>query len=178
MNEIEYLLFCLNKIDSHYLEVMGFNQNNVIYQQAAENAFTAELYHQLKTEQNLYSQDELKWHFDLNKERANSIRPDLVLHHSPIDRNDQRIFIEVKTSKNTSQEQIINDLNKLKKAVLENNWSNQLGFKLAFYILVNIDLTKIRENIGMIDNSLWDKIHILNYLNEEDRFINLQLNEI
>ena len=177
MTELEYLLYCLNQIDSHYLNVMGLNQANRTYQQAAENAFTAELYHKLKSEQHRYDEDSV-WHFDLNKERANSIRPDLVLHQSPHNRNDQRIFVEVKTDPSTSNRQVISDLTKLHNAVKTDDGGSQLGFLFAFYILVQTDLKKIRQNRSIVEEGLRQKIQILNFKNETETFVKIELNEI
>ena len=50
MTELQYIIKSLVNIDSHYYKVMGVTTNKD-YQQAAENAFTAELYHHLKINQ-------------------------------------------------------------------------------------------------------------------------------
>ncbi|MDK2772922.1 MAG: hypothetical protein KYX68_11955, partial [Flavobacterium sp.] len=68
-NESEYIEEALKKIDKYYYEVTGLNMNGDKYHQSAENAFTAEFYHQLKCSQETYSKDKLVWHFDINKMR-------------------------------------------------------------------------------------------------------------
>ncbi len=143
-NEIKYVFCCVNKINPDYVNVQGFKRNKEIIQQAAENAFTAELYYHLRLEQSKWFPNEgLIWHFDLNKERVNSIRPDLVFHHSPHDRKDQRIFLEVKTNKSVDDNSIRKDLEKLDNAVSDNDDSMKLGFKYGIYIVGNSDVLQL-----------------------------------
>jgi len=177
MTESDYLLKRANEIDSHYLKVMGYSRGDEIHQQAAENAFTAELYHLLRMNQDEYDeQSELIWHFDLNKERVKSIRPDLVLHASPDNRNDQRIFVEIKTNSNTSDVAIQKDLEKLNNAVDINNDAEKLGFRIGFYIVAQLSKEKIQRNLRFISEELQSKIKVL-YL-DNNEFVKLELGEL
>ena len=38
------LIDAIKKVDDNYIKVIGFNVEDKVYQQAAENAFTAELW--------------------------------------------------------------------------------------------------------------------------------------
>jgi len=177
MTETQYMLICLNAIDDHYINVMGYNRNDEVHQQAAENAFTAELYHILRVNQIEYDErNKLIWHFDLNKERAKSIRPDLVLHASPENRDDQRIFIEIKTNSNTTDSAIQTDYKKLNKAVTANDNAEKLGFKIGFYVVAQINKENIKRNLSFVDVENWSKIKIC-YL-EGNEFVKLELNEL
>ena len=87
--------------------------------------------------------------------RANNIRPDLVLHKSPDNRDDQRIYIEIKTNPNVTDFQIRKDLRKILKAVTKdeiNLYSNKLGYKCAFMIIGNIEFTKLKANCLKVFN--------------------------
>ena len=164
-------------IRDSYIEVMGYNRNDEIHQQAAENAFTAELYHILRMHQNEYDeQNRLVWHFDLNKERARSIRPDLVLHASPGNRDDQRIFIEIKTNSKTTDDAIQSDFKKLNNAVANNNNAEKLGFGIGFYIVAQINKANLKRNLRFVATELRSKIKIC-YL-EGHEFVKLELDEL
>lgn len=181
MNEFEYIIKSLENIDSHYYKVMGVSIDRE-YQQAAENAFTAELYYQLKTYQVDYSDDKLLWHFDLNKERAFSIRPDLVLHKFPNDRDDQRIYVEIKTNKNTDDQEIKKDLIKLINAVSDDNKSKNLGFFIAFYIIGNINLNLKKEvfktTFSEVDKTILEKINVIYFDSNKYQPQQIELNSL
>ncbi len=159
--ELTYVFNAIKNIDKHYYWVMGFNQTHKIHQQAAENAYTAELYYRLKSTNTEFN--DLIWHFDLNKERANSIRPDLVLHKSPDSREDQRIYIEVKTNLLTNDKELSKDVKKLVNAVSPNNWQEKLDFKYAIYVVGNVEQSKIIEKIPNVDTQLLKKIYLIHF---------------
>ena len=141
-------LSALSCIDKNYVAVTGYNIENNEYQQAAEGAFTAELYHQLKSiirhdKTGYYSG--LSLHYDLTKGRFDNRRPDLVLHTSPTSRKDQRLYVEVKTS--TSISNYDDDLNKLFLAVARDNNSQQLGYSNAIFLTLRASHANVLKHI-------------------------------
>lgn len=125
----------LTNIDRTYIRLIGLNHNNEAYQQAAEGAFTAELYHQWKSIINndvLNYYQGLQIHYDLTKERFEGKRPDLVLHTAPNSRNNQKLYVEVKTSRSTAN--YFSDFDKIFLAVSPDNDAELLGYQNAVFL--------------------------------------------
>ncbi len=119
LNDLTQALLKVEK--EKYIDVIGINTNDNLYQQNAENAFTAELFHQFRvimemTENRNYYRN-LVLHFDINKERLRG-RPDIVLHFAQNNQDDQRMYVEVKT---TPSPNLNEDLRKLFYAVATGN---------------------------------------------------------
>ncbi len=133
---INDLFAALYKVSNNYLTVLGMNNEYQFYPQAAEHAFAAEIYHQFKL---IIENDSsgyymgLILHFDLTKRRFLDRRPDLVLHRSPMNRLDQRMYVEIKTVDN--KEEIEDDLVKLIQATSPNNEAERLGFENGVMIM-------------------------------------------
>jgi len=126
------LFSAITQVSPLYFNAIGTRYNEEQYHQVTENPFTAELYHRFKylTEQKINEQYyiNLILHFDITKASVNR-RPDLVLHQGQENRNDQRMFIEIKTDANVS---LTDDFNKLIQATDE-----YLNFKNVVMITVN-----------------------------------------
>jgi hypothetical protein len=161
--------------------VTGFDFNSKEYLQAAEHAFSAELYHQFRT---VIENDKTKYYrnillqFDLEKQRFGGKRPDIVLHTSPMSRKDQRLFIEVKT--NLKKRAFNKDLNKLFLATAENNEKEQLGYSNAVFIVGKIELNKIEKHIkayieekNLKNDERLDKIYLAHFLTNKKVTIKL-----
>jgi hypothetical protein len=138
----------IKEIDSLYIEVIGKTSEGNAYEQAAEAAFTAELYHQYKTiiarnDNGYYSN--LILHYDLTKQGFNGQRPDLVLHKGPDNRDDQRLYIEIKTSRITNNYK--SDFDKLFRAVSEENKFEYLGFKNAVFLTAKSNYEDVKNSI-------------------------------
>lgn len=145
---IEDLKEAANKIDPVYIEVIGKTTDGNTYEQAAEAAFTAELYYQYKTiitrnDNGYYSK--LILHYDLTKQGFDGQRPDLVLHKGSDNRDDQRLYIEIKTSRRTSNYE--SDFDKLFRAVSEQNSFGHLGFKNAVFLSAKSNYEDVRKSI-------------------------------
>lgn len=142
------LASAIGKIDADYTQVIGFDFNSEKYLQAAEHAFSAELYHQFRTiienDRTRYYK-KIKLQFDLEKQRFGGRRPDMVLHASPMNRNDQRLYIEVKT--NLKKKAFKKDFNKLFLATAVSNEKEQLGFVNAVLVVGKIELDKIEKHV-------------------------------
>jgi len=142
------LIEAIKNVDNNYITVIGFHNDNSEYQQAAENAFSAELYHQYKSiiENNKMEYYKgLQLHYDLTKQRFNGQRPDLVLHRAPNSREDQRLYIEIKTNRT-----VINfdsDFGKIFLALEPNNENEKLGYKNAVFLSVKSPLNQVQESI-------------------------------
>lgn len=80
----------------------------------------------------------LKCHFDVLKYRV-IIQPDIVLHESTENQNQQVIYCEVKTNKNAN---LKDDLEKLKVAI-----SEELNFDNAVMIVINKSLKQTENQI-------------------------------
>jgi len=132
---LDDLYTALDNVDTDYKTVLGFGVNNIEYQQSAEHAFIAELYHQFKiiiVNDNSGYYENLSIHFDLEKERFGR-RPDLVLHTSPVSRFNQKMYVEVKT--NSKRTNFSNDLDKIFLATAPDNGAIQLGFNFGVFII-------------------------------------------
>lgn len=119
------------QIDHRYYRAIGTRRNRSNYSQDIENAFSAELYHRYKSLSELpinstYYQN-LILHFDISK-YGGDLRPDIVLHQAQENRDNQKLFIEVKTD---STADLQNDFDKLLFAIRE------LEFKNAVLVIVN-----------------------------------------
>ena len=137
-------LSALSNIDENYITVIGLNAANEEYQQAAENAFSAELYHQYKSiienDKKGYYQG-LQLHFDLTKQRFNFRRPDMVLHKAPDSRLDQRLYIEIKTNRTCINYD--SDFEKIFLALSPDDDNEQLGYSNAIFLSVKSEAVKV-----------------------------------
>lgn len=145
--EVNDIFRAVENVDISLKEVIGKRNDNSDYRQAAENAFTADLYSEIKT---IVKTDHhykgLQIHFDLNKPRANNIRPDIVVHKAPNSREDQRIYIEVKTDLKVALQDINLDLIKLEHAVSPSkDFSPKLGYKVGIYIVAGVELDWLKK---------------------------------
>ena len=176
---INDLIKAIKQMDNYCIDVIGQNQFGDALIQSAELSFASELYHQFKviiSRQNRYYNG-LQLHFDLGKESCGGIRPDMVLHHSPIDYIDQRLYIEIKTSFNKSEFE--RDLEKLFNAVKE----SYLNYKNAVFIVAKVDKNKVIKIIRdfiqnknlQTDNRL-SKIYLINVENKENITIEIFTN--
>lgn len=142
------LIDAIKKVDDNYIKVIGFNVEDKVYQQAAENAFTAELYHQFKSiienDKTGYYKN-LQLHYDLTKMRFNGQRPDLVLHRAPDSRDIQRLYVEIKTCKSTIDYN--SDFDKIFLATAPNNRRERLGYENAVFISVNSESVQVKQKI-------------------------------
>lgn len=125
------LFSAVAQVDKRYFNAIGTRRNRTQYPQAIENSFSAELYHRFKNiaELNINSSyyQNLIMHFDISK-YGGGLRPDIVLHEAQENRNDQRMFIEVKTD---SSADLQNDFDKLLNAIRD------LDFKIAVIVIAN-----------------------------------------
>lgn len=170
------LASAIGKIDKDYISVIGFNKDNEEYQQSAEQAFSAELYSQYKqiieSDKTNYYRG-LKLQFDLEKERFGSKRPDMVLHTSPTSRNNQKLYIEVKTNpKLTNYDK---DLIKLFDATSNDKSEIKfLGFKNAVFICGKKDFTDVTTIISnyikqhqLNTDERLKRIYLMHFLNTD-----------
>ena len=147
---ISDLVIAIGNLDQNYLNIVGLNGGSEEYIQAAENPFVVELYHQFKSiievdKSNYYNN--LQLHFDLVKERFNCKRPDIVLHNAPDNRDDQKLYIEVKTNSTINTSQYYSDFDKIVLALSTNNNGNHLDFKNAVFITVKSDNELVKRTI-------------------------------
>ena len=165
------LLAAISQIESTYISIIGYNSNDLRYQQAAENAFTAELYHQYKSiivndKTDYYNN--LQLHYDLTKMRFDGRRPDLVLHKSPDSRDIQKLYIEIKTSASTNN--YISDFEKILLATEPNNGETHLGFVNASFISVKTNIESVYQKIRefkvnkQLPNSRYENIYSIHLL--------------
>lgn len=142
------LIAALTNIDRTYIRLIGLNHNNEEYQQAAEGAFTAELYHQWKSiinnDSTGYYQG-LQIHYDLTKERFEGKRPDLVLHTAPTSRKNQKLYVEVKTSRSTAN--YYSDFDKIFLAVSPDNDAELLGYQNAVFLSTTATYKSVCDTI-------------------------------
>jgi hypothetical protein len=154
---VEDIYDALKNISVDYLNINSINSRGDNYAAAAEHAFAAELYHQYKLimKDDEYYKD-LLLHFDLTKERFISRRPDLVLHQKADNRDDQRMYVEIKTRNDPSE--IRDDLRKMFEAISPDNGSTHLGFKTGVMILgkLRLDSAKSIINRYCINHSIPD----------------------
>ncbi len=170
------LLSAITNVSSTYIRIIGLNDGNERYEQAAENAFSAELYHQYKTiieNDNTEYYRRLELHYDLTKQRFNNRRPDLVLHISPDTRLDQRLYVEVKTSIRTTNYN--SDFEKIILATATNDNHNQLGYKNAVFISLRAHINEVKESIhnyiqknGLEEDEKLNRIYCIHTLNAKE----------
>lgn len=154
------LFASVSQIDCRYFNAIGTRNNLTQYSQVIENSFTAELYHRFKSicEQAINSAyyNNLILHFDINK-MGGDLRPDLVLHQAQENRENQLMFIEVKTDPNAN---LNNDFQKLEYAI------RNLEFKNAVIVIVNrsFSATKqlVSEHFQHIDYDIRKKMFLIN----------------
>ncbi len=142
------LIAALTNIDKTYITIIGLNQRSKEYQQSAEAAFTAELYHQWKNiirNDSTDYYDDLQIHYDLTKERFGGKRPDLVLHKGPNSRSIQKLYVEIKTSLATTNYD--SDFEKLILAVSTDNNNNQLGYEKAVFLSNSASYSSVCDSI-------------------------------
>lgn len=148
------LLSSISQVSPRYFNAIGTRTNSTRYQQIIENTFTAELYHcyrntmDLSNNNNYYN--DLILHFDISKFGGN-MRPDLVLHNAQENRDNQKMFVEVKANPNINLD---NDYSKIYRAIVE------LDFQ-------NVILITINRNINTVENE------IRNYFNHNNRIQNI-----
>ncbi len=125
------LLFAITQVKPNYFRTVGMRNDRTRYSQNIEQSFNAELYHRFKNLMefpiNKEYYDRLTLNFDILKSSVES-RPDIVLHESQSNRNDQRMFIEVKTNQRAILD---NDFDKMITAI------EVLDFKNAVLVVVN-----------------------------------------
>lgn len=138
------LLSAVTQINSRYFGATGTRENGEQYQQVTENTFTTELYHRFKnvieTPVNFEYYDNLILQFDITK-LSIGMRPDLVLHEDQGNRNNQKMFIEVKTDPTVN---LTNDFNKLILAT-----DNYLNFQNVVMITVNRKFSDLLDSIRL-----------------------------
>jgi hypothetical protein len=170
------LAAAIGKVDSDYIKVIGYDFNSKEYLQAAEHAFSAELYHQFRSiidcdKTNYYKG--VKLQFDLEKQRFGGKRPDMVLHASPLNRNIQKLYIEVKT--NLKKKAFKKDINKLYLSTAENDDKEQLGYFNAAFVVGKIDLKEVENQIksfikdkNLDNDERSNRIFLLHFLKNEN----------
>lgn len=131
------LFSSVSQINHRYYSDTGTRANQIQYIQNTENPFTAELYYRYRAlmEQpvNLDYYNNLIFQFDITKASV-GMRPDLVLHEAQANRNNQKMFVEVKTDPNV-------DLNEdFAKLVIATD--EYLNFQTAVTIIANRPFAK------------------------------------
>jgi len=157
------IMSAVTSIDSGYFKARGTRLNETQYDQHIEQSFSAELFHQfrciMEKTVNLGYYENLVLHFDITKLSVDS-RPDLVLHESQSNRNNQQMFIEVKTDPRAD---LTNDFNKLIMAT-----EDYLNFKNSVMIIVNRPFSETHRlilnhnNFRNIHQNQKDRIFIVN----------------
>ena len=154
-------LFCaVTQINSRYYNTIGVRQNQTNYPQETEQSFSAELFHRFKSIIELPVNSEyyrnLILHFDITK-AAVQMRPDMVLHENQENRNNQKMFIEVKTDSGVD---LNVDFNKIKVATEE-----YLHFQNVVMIIANRSFEDTLEEMIVYFNELpiiqKDKIYLI-----------------
>lgn len=156
------------RVDSDYFKARGTRPNETQYDQHIEQSFSAELFHQFRTIMeetvNVSYYNNLVLHFDITKLSVDS-RPDLVLHESQENRNNQQMFIEVKTNPRAN---LTNDFNKLIMATEE-----YLNFKNSVIVVVNRPFSETHNlilnhnNFRNIHQNQKDRIFIINVFDND-----------
>lgn len=136
------LYSAVTQIDSRYFRSVGTRENGEQYVQDIETSFSTELYHRFKNIMELqinatYYRD-LILHYDITKLAING-RPDIVLHRGQDDREDQRMFVEVKTNPNANLDV---DFRKLKQAT-----DDYFQFKTVVLVVANRTLQNLSNQI-------------------------------
>ena len=130
------------QISPGYFRAIGTRNDQTQYPQNIEQSFSAELYHRFKSiielPVNAIYYQNLILNFDITKAAVDS-RPDLVLHENQANRNNQKMFVEVKTD---SEADLSNDFTKLIMAT-----ENYLDFKNAVLIVVNRPFNNLLQTI-------------------------------
>lgn len=144
MNQyLQDLLYAFRNVNIANYKWNAINKNGVEYLQEAENNFSTEIIgnfrNLMRLPKNNHLYNNLKCHFDVLKARANMIRPDIVLHESPDNRNRQVFYCEVKIDSYCNLKE---DLEKLIIAV-----SEDLVFENAVMIVANRTLQSTKEQI-------------------------------
>lgn len=116
-----------------------------------ERTFMCEFYHQwsmflqMENPQRLYLNGEVCKHLnDNNNEKCKY--PDLILHHSQDDNQDNRIACELKRN-NWEDEDFVKDMNTLKLALTSASYNAKLkeNFKWGVFIQIGGDIDRIEE---------------------------------
>lgn len=157
------LLSAVTHINSRYFNSLGTRENQIQYPQVIENSFSTELYHRFKniieTPINFQYYDNLILHFDITK-LAVGMRPDLVLHQAQENRNNQKMFIEVKTDATVN---LTDDFNKLITAT-----DTYLNFQNVVMITANrrfsnlLNLIRQHNQFFEIDENRANRIYFIN----------------
>lgn len=128
-----------------------------------ERTFMCEFYHQwsmflqMENPQRLYLNGEVCKHLnDNNNEKCKY--PDLILHHSQDDNQDNRIACELKRQ-NWEDEDFVKDMNTLKLALTSASYNAKLkeNFKWGVLIQIGGDIDKIEEFVKnkRYHNKIW-----------------------
>ncbi len=126
------LFSAVGQIKHRYFSDIGTRADQTQYNQHTENPFTAELYFRFRSIMedpiNLEYYNDLIFQFDITK-AAVGMRPDLVLHEAQQNRNNQKMFVEVKTDPTA---ELNEDFKKLIIATDE-----YLNFQTAVIVIAN-----------------------------------------
>lgn len=164
------LAYSFQKVNIDNYQWKALNKNNDYYFQEAENNFSSEIVRHLRNlmdEQSnspYYREKGLRCHFDVRKERVR-ICPDIVLHESPDNKEQQEFLVEVKITDIA----LIKDLKKLKTAI-----SKSLNFKNAVMIVANkpysktiLEINEFIRSEGLSDDKL-EKLHLYHAIKNND----------
>ncbi|NEW77998.1 MAG: hypothetical protein GZ086_00935 [Gelidibacter sp.] len=173
------LICATTQITPVHFRAIGTRENHSQYDQNIEQSFSAELFHRFKSlielPANTNYYNNLILHFDITKLSVGS-RPDLVLHESQANRNNQKMFIEVKTDPKAN---LTDDFNKLIMSTAE-----YLNFQNSVLIVVNRsfeethNLIKNHKEFYSIPNERKSRIFIINLYQGEDDLIDYNLYNI
>lgn len=169
------LYSAVTQISVRYFGAVGTREDHTQYNQQTEQSFTAELFHRFKSimEQPINQEyyDNLFLNFDIGKQ-AFGIRPDLVLHNDQGNRDNQKVFIEVKTDPDAN---LTDDFTKLIRA------STEFGFHNSVLIVVNktfqetLEAMKNHYPFFALDGRIKKKIFIINVKAVENEEIDYSL---
>ena len=176
---IDDIVIAISRMDNECINVVGVNSDGDDLHQAGEHVFTAELYYHAKTivkSDTTGFYDNLQLHFDLKKPRFGSKRPDLVLHRSPKNRDDQRLYIEIKTCE--SNVGYGSDIEKLLLSVSVDDQKEQLGYENAAFIVaknsrenVKIAIYNYAHSKNLVNDSRFSKIYLIHLISPNDIYV-------
>jgi hypothetical protein len=136
------LFSATTQIKPDYFRALGTRFDQTQYPQNIEQSFSAELYHRFKLIMDLPVNssyyNNLMLNFDITKAAVDS-RPDLVLHENQANRNNQKMFVEVKTN---PEADLSGDFSKLIMAT-----DNYLSFNNSVLIVVNRPFANLLQTI-------------------------------
>lgn len=163
------LLSAVTQVSLRYAFADGTRIDGTQYPQFIENSFTAELYHNyrniIEMPANREYYNNLIFHFDITK-FGGGMRPDLVLHEAQENRNNQKMFIEVKTNPTVNLNQ---DYSKLKRAITE------LEFENAVLVTFNRDMNRLKDDVFCYlgeqntPRHLFHNVSLINVVTNDDK---------